>query len=97
MAEITDLSELTGDLPSEDEIHAIIRRIDITIVNIINGKGTYGGVDYRENGQMGFDIAPSNTLNALIKMRKMYVEALSDPTQYDDVDYIISQYDNPGL
>lgn len=97
MAEITDLTEISGDLPSEEEITAIIRKIDITIYNLINGKGTYGAVDYEEHGQMGFSIDPSRTLQQLRELRKMYVDALNDPTQFDDTDYIISQFDNPGL
>lgn len=97
MPEISDLSELTGELPSEDEIKAIIRKIDLTIVNIVIGKGTYGSVDYEEHGPMGFQISPSMTLRELRELRKMYVDALNDPTQFDDVDYLISQFDNPGL
>lgn len=97
MAEITDLDELSGELPSEAEIHAIIRNIDIQIANVLRGKGTLGAADFTESGPMGFSIAPSKLLAQLRQLRKMYVDALNDPSQFDDVDYIVSQFDNPGL
>lgn len=96
MAEISDLDELSGDLPSEAEIEAIIRTIDITIMNIIRGKGTFGSVDYQEHGSLGFEIKPSTTLKQLKDLREMYVNVLNDPTQFD-IELQITQYDNPGL
>jgi hypothetical protein len=55
-------------------------------------------VDYEEHGPMGFQITPSTTLAELRKLRQMYVDALNDPTQWDeDPSYLISEFDNPGL
>lgn len=98
MAEITDLDELSGDLPSETEIKAIIRNIDIQIQNVLRGKGTLGAADYTEAGPLGFSISPTKLLSELRALRKQYVDALNDPTQFDeDPEYIVSQFDNPAL
>lgn len=97
-SEITSLSSLTaGEAHSEDELRALIHKIDITLHNILHGNGTYGGAEYEERGDNGFRIRTAEQVRNMIELRKHYVEMLKDPTMLNDWSVEMSQWDDPSL
>jgi hypothetical protein len=97
-SEITSLSELAaGAVHTEEELRALIRKIDVTLHNILHGNGTFGGAEYEERGDVGFKIRTAEQVRNMIELRKHYVEMLKDPTMLNDWEILYSQWDNPAL
>lgn len=90
---ITSVSELSGAEPTEEMVHAVINAIDIAIHNLICDGGE---LDYEELGPVGFRIQGAKSLDALRELRKMYVQALTDPELMLEVFEARSQWDDPG-
>lgn len=89
MADITSISELTGeDALTERQINKIINRINIAIYNITAGK--FDAVDHTEFGVSGNRTEPSKTLAQYRNLLKFYKDMLEELPVYE-----VSQYDNP--
>lgn len=92
--EITSLSDLPeGSLPTESQMRAALARLEVQILNLTTGNGTYGSADYEERGDVGFRIENSRTLQGLLEYRKQLVDALSNPVLLGDWELFLSQWD----
>jgi hypothetical protein len=97
-SEITALSELTGGgAHTEAELRELVRKIDVTLHNILHGNGTFGGAEYEERGDVGFKIRTAEQVRNMIELRKHYLEMLKDPTMLNDWEILWSQWDDPAL
>ena len=97
MAEITDLSGISADPVTPEQIHGMIQKIDVAIYNIVFGNGTFGGLDIKELGPAGHESEPSKLLAELRALRKMYVDMLNNPGAMGDNVIVRSEWDNPDL
>lgn len=96
--EITSLSDLTGGgAHTEAEIRELIRKIDVTLFNVLHGNGTYGGAEYEERGDVGFKIKTDLQVRNMIELRKHYMEMLKDPNTTGDFEILMSKFDDPNL
>lgn len=95
--EIATLSELTATPMTETQIRSAIARIDIQLLNITTGNGTYGGMEYEERGDTGFRIKTADNIRELRELRAAYIAALKDPVVLNDYEVLISKWDDPTI
>lgn len=96
--EITSLSDLpAGTNLTESQLRAAIAKLDVVLLNITTGNGTYGAAEYEERGDVGFRIRTADSLKQMIELRKHYVEMLKDPTMLNDFEVLMSKFDDPNL
>ena len=96
MATITDLNELSAAAPvTDDELYGLQKRLLIRIHNLLNG--AFDAFDFRENGDVGFEVRPSELLNALREHLELVNRMIADPASRGDLCILISQWDNPDL
>lgn len=80
MANITDYGSITNQTAdiSEDQIRAIIERIDLTIHNLLDPSDPFRAADRRDFGAGGFEIEPSRLLDSLLKQRQYWEKKLQE-------------------
>ena len=90
MADVSDLSGVTGTAITEAQVLGIIARIDLNIYNLLAGK--WDLVDYAEFGLAGHRKDPTKMVEALKGLKSMYQSQLDDlPAEYT------SQFDDPAI
>lgn len=97
MADLTDVSQLSGSSLTDDQIDGILNRLDLRIINLIDGDGKYALLPVEEVGLAGFKTDPTKLLDALLRARKAYGHLMSHPEERGDIAVILSEWDNPDL
>jgi len=90
VADLTDLSSVSGDDLTESQIRGIIAQIDLNILNLLRD-GKLGTARIAENTPGGKDVDRSAAIRELRETRQFYVDVLQNlnPT------IVLSQYDDP--
>ena len=100
MAEITSLDDLTeAEAPSLGTVIALRDKLLIVQYNLLAGNGTFGGIDYQENGDVGFTATVGTKLNQLRLAIDQLNAMIADPALVNDTDlgWVLSTYDNPDI
>lgn len=87
MADISSFDGVSADPLTEDQINAIIVRIDLNIYNLLANK--YDLMPHQEHGSAGHSSDPDKLVAELRKTREMYVAMLDqipvmEITELDD-------------
>lgn len=90
MADVSDFTSVSGEDLTEAQLKGILRRIDLNIYNILDGK--WSAVDYAEFGGTGHRKDPTKLLAQLRELRASY-KAMLDEFPAEEW----TQYDNPEL
>lgn len=89
MADLTDLSSVSGSDLTEDQIRGIIAQIDLNIMNLMRD-GKLGAARIAENYAGGQSVDRAASLDMMMKAREFYQKKLEEfPAM------ILSQYDDP--
>jgi len=75
MTDLTDLSSVSGDDLSEDQIRGILAQIDLDITNLVRD-GKLAAVNYRSGGPGGQTTNRASNLRALLAAREHYEKLL---------------------
>lgn len=101
MAEITDLSDLSeaSEAPSLGTLITLRDKLLVTQYNLLVGNGTFGGIDYQENGDVGFTATVSTKLNQIRMAIDQLNKMIADPALVTDelLQVFKSTFDNPAV
>lgn len=75
MADLTDLTSISGDELTEDQIRGILAQIDLDITNLVRD-GKLSALKYWAPGEAGHRADRSVNLMALLEARKHYERLL---------------------
>lgn len=95
MPEISSLSELSGSVVTDEQLLGLQANLLIKINNLLTGPTDY--LDFRENGDAGFEVRPSFLLEQLRRQLELLNKMLADPASRGDLAMQLSQWDNPDL
>jgi len=91
MADLTDLSSVSGSDLTETQIAGILAQIDLDIHNLLRG-GKLSALKYAEGGAAGRSADRAANLRALLEARRLYTEL-----QQSLPGWHVNQYDDPHV
>lgn len=89
---IQSLDDLTATSAiTEDQINAILARLDVKIFNLLHDGGHMAAIDTSTPGEAGMTVNYSASLRALMQLREMYAKLLASPELRGDFALGLSQ------
>jgi len=87
MTDLTDLSTVSGEDLTEDQIRGILAQIDLDIMNLVR-EGKLSALKYRSPGPTGQTTDRASNLRALLAARRHYEQLLSSLPAWETSRYV---------
>lgn len=97
MPVVNDLDSLGGSSTplTDEQLHQILNKITLKIVNIQFGDGYLGAIDHEEFGDTGHRVYFSNSLRELREQHMYFSSLLSNPELRGDIGFSLTTNINP--
>lgn len=90
MADLSDLSELSGEPLSAEQIRGILAQIDLDVANLLRD-GKLAALKYAVRGGAGVSADRAQNLKMLLAARRDYERLLREAEQQEQPGWIVSQ------